>query len=405
MNILFLSPVVPHPQTDGGRQRIHSILEALVDDHVVTFVGIGASDDFHAWSLASRLSPDSFALPLDDGAQLGDRLALPWWAHPSSVSRLERAGLWTRLRALPLDSYDAVHAEAMMTAPFAAEVQARYPRAAFVLDLPDISSQHRVRAFVNNWRSLLPFGVVREAIQIGQLYGLERFLFDAAAAVFVCSSVDRDRIKHRLPPERILVVPNCTHVGTPLPPARRDGSTLVFVGTMSYEPNDQGIRWFCRSVWPQIRRHVPDAQFVVVGKSPSSAVQELAGGREGITVTGAVDDVRPYLASASASVVPLFSGGGTRLKILESMAAGRAVVSTSIGAEGIDATHDYDIVLADTAQALADACVRILREPDFRERIAAHGRTLVEEMYDWRHAQVLVRERYAELNAGRHRAQ
>jgi glycosyltransferase involved in cell wall biosynthesis len=399
MNILFLSPVVPHPQTDGGRQRIHSILDALVGAHAVTFVGVGRPEDLAAWSLSSRMSPDSFAMPSDEHGASRDRLTLPWWARPSAVSRLERSGLWARLAALPLASFDAVHAETMITAPFAAEVHTRHPRASLVIDLPDIASHYRARALVSSRRGLLRPRAVREAVQIAQLYGLEHALFGAAAAIFVCSAIDRDRIVHRVSPERVLVVPNCTHIGAPLPPAPPDGRMLVFVGTMSYQPNDEGVRWFCEAVWPRVRGAVADARFVVVGKSPSPEVQALGRTVPGVTVTGEVEEVRPYLTEAVATVVPLLTGGGTRLKILESMAASRAVVSTRIGAEGIDATDGEHLVLADEPAALSSACVRMLLESSWRDRIASGGRARAEAAYDWRAAQRMVLDRYERLTA------
>lgn len=323
--------------------------------------------------------------------------SLPWWARPSSVSRLENAGLWSNLSKLPLNEFDAVHAETIITAPFAAQVHRSQPRATLVIDLPDIASHYRARNFVNNRRGWAHPRALHELFQIGKLYGLEHSLFRAAGTVFVCSEIDAERIRHWVPGDRVVVVPNCTNVAAPLAPAAADGKSLVFVGTMSYQPNEEAIRYFCRSVWPLVRREVQGAQFWVVGKSPSNELMRITSSLDGVHVTGEVPDVKPYLAQSVASVVPLLTGGGTRLKILESMAAHRAVVSTSIGAEGIDARDGEHILLADTPETLAAKCVRMLCDRPYREEIAAAGRRLVEEKYDWRAAQQQVLNRYREM--------
>jgi len=136
-------------------------------------------------------------------------------------------------------------------------------------------------------------------------------------------------------------------------------------------------------VLPAIRARVPDVTFSIVGKTPSPAVRDLAARFAHVRVTGEVDDVRPYLERAAVAVVPLLSGGGTRLKILEAMAAGRAVVSSSIGAEGLELRHGTDVLLADAPTDFAAACVSVLNDAETRGRLERSGRRLVEEKYDW----------------------
>jgi glycosyltransferase involved in cell wall biosynthesis len=179
------------------------------------------------------------------------------------------------------------------------------------------------------------------------------------------------------------IVPNgvATEAIEPLSPA--DGApTLLFTGTMAYPPNAEGIVWFARDVWPLVRSKVPEAQLLVVGRDPPRQVQALTRD-PAIEVSGWVPDMAPYFARSTAAVVPLRSGGGTRLKVLEAMASGRTVISTTVGAEGIDAEPGTQILLADEPHAFADTTVRVLRNPGLRDDIAARGRRLVEERYDW----------------------
>jgi len=150
---------------------------------------------------------------------------------------------------------------------------------------------------------------------------------------------------------------------------------------MDYHANIDAVIWFSRSIWPGIARSYPGLQFTIVGRNPTPAVRALASDR--IHVTGTVDDVRPFYASAIAAVVPLRSGSGTRLKILEAMAAGVPVVSTRLGAEGIVAENDVHLLLADSGPEIAAAVRRVASSAETRTRLSQVARALVRSAYDW----------------------
>ncbi len=137
---------------------------------------------------------------------------------------------------------------------------------------------------------------------------------------------------------------------------------LVFTGSMDWLPNEDGMLYFVREILPRIRREEPDATLSIIGRAPTPAVRRLAE-EAGVDVTGRVDDVRPHIAAGAVYVVPLRVGGGTRLKIFEAMGMGKAVVSTTIGAEGLPVSHGRDIMIADEPAAFADAVVRLIRQP------------------------------------------
>ena len=163
-------------------------------------------------------------------------------------------------------------------------------------------------------------------------------------------------------------------------PARR--AHLVFTGSMDWLPNEDGMEYFVREIFPVVRRHEPEATLSIIGRSPTPAVKRLAD-VPGIHVTGRVDDVRPHVAEGTVYVVPLRIGGGTRLKIFEAMSMGKAVVSTTIGAEGLPVTAGQNIVIADDPAQFADSIVRLIRDDDTRRRIETEARQLVVEKYDW----------------------
>lgn len=158
--------------------------------------------------------------------------------------------------------------------------------------------------------------------------------------------------------------------------------TLLFTGSMNYAPNVEGICWFVAEAWPAIRSRRPDVQLRIVGREPTDAVRRLAEA-PGVEVTGAVPDVAPHFSDAHVVVVPLRSGGGTRLKILEAASTGRAIVSTHRGAEGLSVVDDRELVLADQASELASAVLELLGDPARRARLGAAARTLAER-HDWR---------------------
>jgi polysaccharide biosynthesis protein PslH len=158
---------------------------------------------------------------------------------------------------------------------------------------------------------------------------------------------------------------------------------LVFVGSMDYLPNIEGVKFFVREVLPLIRARRPGCAVSVVGRQPPGEITSLAAKDPLIHVTGTVADVRPYLWGAAVSVVPLLSGGGTRLKIYESMAAGTAVVSTAVGAEGLCVHHPRDIRLADTPERFAAECLALLEHQSEREALATAARHLVVSEFSW----------------------
>jgi glycosyltransferase involved in cell wall biosynthesis len=152
---------------------------------------------------------------------------------------------------------------------------------------------------------------------------------------------------------------------------------------MDWMPNADGMLWFVREVLPLIRKRRPRVSLAVVGRNPSAEIQQLAQSQPGVTVTGTVPDVRPYLWNGKVSIVPLRIGGGTRLKIYEAMAAGTPVVSTAVGAEGLAAEHPREIRIADDAEATARECLELLDNAEAARQVATAARKLVVERFSW----------------------
>jgi glycosyltransferase involved in cell wall biosynthesis len=186
--------------------------------------------------------------------------------------------------------------------------------------------------------------------------------------VIAVSEQDRAYMSQFMPAEKISVVP--TGVDLEQYRATSEGQAsqplVMFTGTMNFEPNMDGVEYFCREIWPRVLQAVPNARFRIVGKEPVASVRRLES--DTVEVTGTVPSVAEHLQQAWVLVVPLRMGGGTRLKIYEGMAMGRAIVSTSIGAEGLDVRHGKDIILADEVETFAQTVITLLREPELRKR-------------------------------------
>jgi glycosyltransferase involved in cell wall biosynthesis len=160
------------------------------------------------------------------------------------------------------------------------------------------------------------------------------------------------------------------------------GNVLLLVGTIGYPPNRDAVIYFCRAILPLIQRRIPDVELYVVGHVPPPEVQKLAT-RNNIVVTGSVPDVLPYYRQARVTIIPLRGGGGTRLKVLESMALGRPVVSTSLGCEGLNVVDGEHIMIADTPFEFAERVICLLQDKDLRARICDNAWQLVKTQYDW----------------------
>ena len=202
--------------------------------------------------------------------------------------------------------------------------------------------------------------------------------------VLTVSEQDGEIIQHSFGVKNVSVLP--TGVDADFFQPSEDGCRqghLVFVGSMDWAANEDGILWFTREVYPQIRRRVRNASLAIVGRNPSSVVQDLASNDHSITVTGWVPDVRPYLARAQVVVVPLRVGGGTRVKIPEAMAMQKAVVSTPIGAEGLPFMNHRHIAIAESAQQFASRTVELLEDKRLRDAMAAAARNVVEADHRW----------------------
>jgi len=279
-------------------------------------------------------------------------------------------------------TFDAVQLESVHLIAYAKLIRRMAPKVPVLCDWHNIESEIQGR-YAENYSGRLRSVYARRTAQL--LRRSEQEFLRLGDAHTVCSERERQVLLALEPTARIAVIDNGVDVAyfshtQRLPAGPR--LNLVYVGLMEYHANVDAVTYFAREIWPRVRQLRPELHFVIVGARPRPEVVILAK-QPGITVTGTVEDLRPYYRQALAAVVPLRVGGGTRLKILEAMAAGTPVISTALGAEGLQVKNGEELVLADTPALMANAVAGLYEDSSEWRRLAENGRKLVLSRYDW----------------------
>jgi sugar transferase (PEP-CTERM/EpsH1 system associated) len=262
-----------------------------------------------------------------------------------------------------------------------------------VLIFDDLNAEYLLqqRAFETDlrqcWRPRRAAGALYSFIQWRKLRRFEARLCRTVDHVVAVSEADRLALQRLVPGLDAVVVPNGVDLdhyspALALPPADIPRPALVFTGKMDFRPNVDAAIWFAEEVLPRIRAEFPGAAFAIVGRDPHPLVRRLSQ-LPGVLVTGYVPDDRPYFSAADVYVVPLRVGGGTRLKVLSAMAMGKAIVSTSLGCEGLGVVHGRELLLGDTPEEFAGHTIRLLQDAGLRQELGRRARQFVEAHYAW----------------------
>jgi sugar transferase (PEP-CTERM/EpsH1 system associated) len=383
MRILWIKTELLHPIDKGGRIRSYQMLRALSQRHHVTYLclddGRAAPD---AIDRAREYAHEVVVVPFRPPAKRGAGLAVGLLRNlfstlPYAAARYRSPALRERVRRLAVAA-DLVVCDFLFPSLNVPEW----------LPVPAVLFQHNVEAKIWERYASVPQHRLRRAyfrLQWRRMRRHEARECRRFAHVVAVSALDAELIRHEYAVESVGSVP--TGVDLEYFTARgarpRDGRELVFVGSMDWMPNDDAIRWFATEVFPRVQQRIAGARLLVVGRSPSPGLCELGSRNRAIELTGTVADVRPYLARAALSVVPLRVGGGTRLKIYEAMAMGIPVVATAIGAEGLPLRNGEQLLIADTAEEQVSAICALLTDPVRAGALAASALRHVREHCSW----------------------
>jgi glycosyltransferase involved in cell wall biosynthesis len=212
------------------------------------------------------------------------------------------------------------------------------------------------------------------------------------------SEKEKEYVKNLAPRANVVVVPNgvdTTFFQFPQYQLGNNPPYLLFLGSLSYFPNRDAVIYFHKNIWPILKLNIPTLQWIICGREPPPEIEALAA--EDITITGWVEDVRPFMYDSLAMIVPLRCGSGTRIKILEAMSAGLPVVSTTFGAEGLSLSNGKQIMISDTPEQFSENITRLYNQPDLAQSIRVNGRRLVEEQYDWKFIAADLNKAYSSL--------
>jgi len=406
--VLFLTQTLPYPLDSGAKVRQYHMLRRLALRHEVTLVSFVRADDppaavDHLRGVCNAVYPVRMRRSLWRNVRATVRSLFT--GLPMMVARDEIKEMETVVRTLvQATRFDVVHADQLSMAGYgqlAVRLSAPHvPRALLDEHNAFYLLVQRMAAAENRPMRRL---VMRREARTFEAY--EAAMCRAYDAILTVIAEDREYLQALLSaPERealaakTTVVPICVDPDGVQLVARTDEArrTILHVGTMFWPPNIHGVLWFAREVLPLIHERVPNARFVVVGKNPPAEVEELTADAR-IHVTGYVPELLPHLARADAFVVPLHAGSGMRVKILDAWMWGIPIVSTPLGAEGIETVDGDNILLAEDVSAFADATVRVLTDPALNRRLREHGRTWVESHYSWDAVYAKVDEVYARL--------
>lgn len=374
MRILFLSRWYPFPTDNGSKIRIFNLLRGLAECHQV--------------SLISFYDPVAGAPDINALLAICQDVQIVPWKPFQPDSRISRFGYFSAVPRAYLDLYSQEMEERILTTIKADKI-----------DLV-IASQTDMAAYASSFNGKLAvFEEVEAGIWLDRIaesqslpgrlrYTLtwmkhRRYLAHLLQYFRVCTVVsekERQILRQTVPDGiNIEVIPNCVDLAnyngiSESPKAE----TLIFTGSLTYQPNYDAMCWFLQEVFPRVRQEYPGAQLWITGDHSSLPLPDV----DGVTLTGMLPDVRPYIARAWCSVVPLLIGGGTRLKILEAMALNTPVVATSKGAEGLDIEPGKHLLVADTAQSFAENIVQLFRRPELRQQLVADAGQLVQTRYN-----------------------
>lgn len=385
MHLLFLSRWFPYPPDNGSKIRIYNLLRGLSRRYEISLI---------SFYKPSEGNPDIKALQ----SICADVQVVPWKEYRPRSWQSIMALLSSKPRAY-VDTYSEEMAtlirkklsECRCDLVIASQIDTALYAPTFY-GVPAIFEEVEVgvpydQAFQANTTRARMRGRLTWFKHRRYLAALLGY-FDACTVV---SDREEELLKsHITSTQPVVMIPNCVDLDlyevvdeAPIP------NQIIFIGSLTYQPNYEGIVWFLREVFPLIRQEIPDAHLTITGDHANKPLPQV----DGVTRTGMVDNVYSYVASSWLSVVPLRTGGGTRLKILESMALSTPVVTTTKGAEGLDVRDDQHVLVANEPDEFARAVIKLLGDPIYRKRIAKNGISLVREKYNWG----IIMEKYGTL--------
>ncbi len=388
MKILLLTPQRPYPPHQGTTLRNFNLIKQLAQRHTICLLTFVEPD---------QISTDDDDTPLTDLCAWLETVPAPqrsltkrvWQmmttTRPDMGWRLWSPEFAQRLQAvLTRHRFDVVQLEAIEMAPYLPYIEQARPRPQIIYDAHNAETVLQKRACLTDLRQPRRWvAAAYSSVQWQRLHYYEADLLPRGDHTIAMSEPDAAALRLLSPNTPLTIVPNGVDWAAY---AQYDGLTmpsdLLFTGKMDFRPNVDAMLWFGQQVLPLIQARRPQTTLTIVGQRPHKRLEPLRQ-QSGVTITGFVDSVLPYLAGATVYVAPLRVGGGTRLKLMEAMAMGKAIVSTTVGAEGFPVSDGREVRLADSPAAFAEAVLTLLADETERTRLGRAGQQMAQTAYDW----------------------
>ena len=384
MNILYVTTQIPCKRTGGQVRQFHLIRE-LSHWHQITVISFLRSEEEAELKALEEFGVKYLAIPFSQPArEQGWENRWKSWKQAIFDPRPHYASIYPVERLLPAleqaiaqRTWDVVNFEYLDTAPLSTAIG----------DHSWILTAHNVESLnASSQAEMEPKAThrLKARIEASKLRRWERKWVESSTACLTVSELDARRLRQLAPKGKFCVIPNGvdSKAFEPDPHNTRHKNRIVFFGNLAYPPNRTGLRWFIERVFLQLRESIPDVSLEIIGPHAAGEILEY-GEYPGVKIVGFVEDIRPHLWDAELCIVPLFSGGGTRLKILEAAAAGCAVVSTSLGAEGLELAGGIEFLMADNPQDFNLKIKDLLENPDLLAKITRNALEAVKKRYDW----------------------
>jgi glycosyltransferase involved in cell wall biosynthesis len=392
----MLTPQLPYPPHQGTSLRNYNILKGISQQHQVSLLSFkNPEQDETSIELAplENLCHQIVSIPKPEQKKQLQRIKnLITEQAPDLAHRLKSAEFNSALKQL-LDrsktgnSFDIVQIEGLEMASSIHTIREIDSTVKVILDNHNAETALQKRAFKTDLKEISRWpAAIYSFLQINKLRKFEFWACQASDWVTVVSEIDRQNILEIVPGISSLdVIPNCIDVEVYKKPRRFDTETrydILFCGKMDYRPNIDGVIWFAKNIWPQLKQDRAKTNWAIVGQNPHPKIDWI-GKLPGVTITGRVNEIQPYMWDSKVLIMPLRMGGGTRLKFIEAMSSQLPVVSTTIGAEGFDIQNGVNAILANKPADFAQAIVDLLNDSRKREDLARAALSYVQK-YDWR---------------------
>jgi len=377
MNILQITPVFPCPPESGTRVELFNSIRYLSNKHSITLLSFAEKIKENDIAVLKPYCTDIVVIPNNIQDSFKGLLKNLFTSTPYNISKyISKAMIEAVQRQIHSNSFDLVRIDGLHMAYYIN----------YINNLPAILREHNVESLIMKrfYKSQQnPFVKAYAYLQWKKLHRYEIEMTQRFDKCIMITEVDRDTL-HSMTSEaktEIVTAGVDTEYFKPDAKIERQPHQIVFTGEMAWRPNIDAVTWFCEAIFPLILEEIPDSKFYIVGRNATPAVKKLEN--ENVIVTGRVEDVRPYVQSSAVFVVPIRVGGGMRLKILEAMAMGIPVVSTSIGCEGIAVENKKNILIADNAKAFAENIIRIMKKELDVVNLVEKGFELIKSRYSW----------------------